>query len=138
MKKTAGKSMLGLVSLFITVAGATFLLSPESAAAKLMVTPGGPESLSNLRAFVGAPLVGIGVSLFIGAVTARLDHARAAALFVVMLIAARLLSLAVDGFSAGSLVNLAVPVGVLVFMVVGHKLIDAGEADEASARGNAR
>jgi len=125
-KKTIGKLLLGAVALFFIGVGTMFGLAPERAATKLLVDPQGVAGLSNLRAFVGAPLLGIGISLLIGAITEKLEHARAAAVFLVALLVTRGLSFAADGAFAQLGVYVAIPAVTFVVMLVGHKLIDLG------------
>jgi hypothetical protein len=125
MKKTVGKSILGVLALFILITGSVFVLLPERAAAKLLLDPQGAEGLSNLRGLAGAPLVGVGLSLMIAAITEKLEHARAAAIFLLCLITARLLSYGIDGPIDSIGLFLAVPVTVLGLMIVAHKLIDS-------------
>lgn len=132
-KQTVGKILLGLVAAFLLATGTVNLLVPERAASSLMLDPQGVEGLSNVRAFLGAPLIGLGGSLLVAAITARLDHARAAAMFVLTLLAGRLLGLLVDGGFDALGLYLAVPTGVLATMIVAHKLIESPEDAPASA-----
>lgn len=132
MKKTLGRVLLGLPGLFISLSGALFLFAPARAAEKLLLTPQGIEGLSNLRAFVGAPVLAAGIAILIGAVTCTLENARGGALFVVLLLLARLVSLGLDGVTPGIGIYLAVPGVVLAMLLAGHKLIDLGLAEAQS------
>lgn len=130
-KKTIGRVLLGLPGLFISLSGAMFLLAPTRAAEKLLLSPQGIEGLSNMRAFVGAPVLAAGIAILIGAATCKLENARGGALFVVLLLVARLVSLGLDGMTPGLAVYITVPAVVLAMMVAGHKLIDLGVADQS-------
>ena len=79
-----------------------------------------------MRAFVGAPLLGIGISLLVGALTERLEHARAAAIFLLALLVTRGLSFATDGAFDNLGLYIAVPGVAFALMLVGHKLMDLG------------
>ncbi len=131
MKKKIGQAILGVVGLFISGSGAMFLLLPARAADKLMLVPDGATGLSHFRAFAGAAVLAVGLSLIIAAVTARLDHARAGALFVLGILAARVISYAVDGPTPEIVLYTAIPSTVFALMLVAHKLIVSEEGHGA-------
>ncbi len=85
------------------------------------------EALSNLRGMGGAPLFAVGATLVIAAVTAKLEYARPAALLLVTLIAARLLSYVLDGAPTSIALFLAIPSIAFGFMVAGHKMLKRSE-----------
>ena len=130
--RNIGRGIFGLLSLFISGSGLMFMLAPQRAAAKLLISPEGIEGLSNFRAFVGASVLSIGISLMIAAVTAKVDNARPAALFVLGLLFARMLSLAVDGPNPAIGLYMAIPGTVFVLLVAAHKLIDMGDEAQTS------
>jgi hypothetical protein len=127
MTRTIARILLGLPGLFITLTGSVFLLSPSSAAEKLLLVPQGAEALSNIRGMAGAPLLAVGVCLILAAITARLEYARPAAIFLLALIGARMLSYGVDGAPGSIALFLAVPSVAFAFMVAGHVLLDRSE-----------
>lgn len=135
--RNIGRGILGTVGLFISGAGATFLLSPTRAAAKFLIDPQGIEALSNIRGFIGAPVLAVGLAIIIAAVTERLENARAGALFIVLLLAARITSLVADGPTDQAALFIGVPAVVLALMIAAHKMIESGK-EEAHASPTAR
>lgn len=131
MNKLPARILLGLPSLFILLSGLMFLFNPSAAADKLMLTPQGAEGLSNLRGFAGASVIAVGVSLLLASITAKLEYARPAAIFLLVLISARLLSHVVDGPTDSIALFLAIPAVAFGLMLAGHKLLDAGQLNEA-------
>jgi len=127
MNNMAARILLGIPAIFILVSGLMFLLNPAGAAEKLMLVPQGAEGLSNLRGFAGASIIAIGVSLFLSAVTQKLEYARPAAIFLLVLIGARVLSYLVDGPVDSIALFIAIPVLAFGMMVVGHKLLVSGQ-----------
>ncbi len=138
MKKTLAKILLGLPGLFILVSGMMFLTSPEVGAAKLLLEAQGPEGLSNLRGMAGAPLASIGVMLLLAAWTEKLEYARPAALFLLLLVGARVASHLVDGPSGALALFLAVPTVTFGLMLAGHKLLASGDGQVGHAGDVAR
>ncbi|MBX2796738.1 MAG: DUF4345 family protein [Myxococcales bacterium] len=126
MKTTAARILLGLPGLFILTTGVVFLLAPEAGAAKLQLVARGSEGLSNLRGMAGAPLFAVGASLILAAITTRLVYARPAAIFLLALIASRVLSYLVDGPTDAIGLFLAVPSITFAMMLIGHKLLVDG------------
>lgn len=127
-KTNLGRVLLGLPGLFILLSGLVFLLAPERAAAKLLLDPQGIDGLSNLRGFVGAPVLAVGISILMSAITQKLEYARPGVFFLFGLIFARLLSFAVDGPAEAFALYLTVPVVAFALMALGHKLMVAEEA----------
>lgn len=121
--KLIGRGIFGVLSLFLSASGLMFMLAPDRGAAKLLISPEGVEGLSNFRAFLGAPILAIGISLAIAAVTQRVDNARPAALFVMGLLFARVVSFAVDGPTPNFALYVGVPGAVFVLLLVAHKLM---------------
>lgn len=135
MTRTLGRALLALPGLFITATGTVFLLFPASAAAKLLWVADNAEALSNIRGMAGAPLLAVGLGLVLSAVTARLEYARPAAIFLLALIGARLLSYGVDGAPGSIALFLTVPAVAFGFMIAGHVLIDRSHRKPAVAVG---
>ncbi|MCO4769016.1 MAG: DUF4345 family protein [Deltaproteobacteria bacterium] len=133
MNSTLGRILLGLPGLFIALSGLMFLLNPGGGAAKLLLTPEGAEGLSNLRGFTGASVFAVGAGIIIGAVTRNLANARPGAIFVLVLIGARVLSYFVDGPNPNVGLYIAIPSVAFAFMVAGHKLIERDHTAGARA-----
>lgn len=125
MKTALARILLALPGLFILTTGVVFLTNPEAASAKLLLEAAGPEGLSNLRGMAGAPLFSVGAMLLLAAVTRKLEYARPAALFLVVLVGARILSHAVDGPTEALALFVAVPSVAFALMLGGHKLLVA-------------
>jgi len=125
MTKTAARILFALPGLFILGTGLVFLLAPERASEKLQLVAQGAEGLSNLRAMAGAPLFAVGASLLLAAVTQKLEYARPAAMFVLVLLVARLLSYGLDGSAQPIVLFLAVPTVVFASLLAAHRLRDA-------------
>jgi hypothetical protein len=125
MKQKIGQALLGLAGTFISLSGAMFLFNPEGAAAKLLLSPEGAEGLSNLRGFAGASVLAVGLGIVIAAITKNLANARSGALFVLLLLVARILSYVIDGPIDTIGLFLAIPSTVFVMMIAGHKLIES-------------
>jgi len=132
MKPTLARIFLGLPGLFILLSGLMFLLNPVGAAEKLMLAPAGAEGLSNIRGFAGASVAAVGASLLLAAITAKLEYARPAAIFLLLLLGARILSYLVDGPIESIGLFLAIPTVAFAFMVAGHKLLVSGEGEAAA------
>ncbi len=130
MKRIAAKVLLALPGLFIFVTGMVFLINPEAASAKLLLTASGAEGLSNLRGMAGAPLFAVGTTLLLAAITEKLEYARPAAIFLLALLASRALSYVADGPTEAIGLFLAVPSIAFALMAVGHKLLVDSERDE--------
>lgn len=128
MSKLAIKFLFGLPGLFILATGVMFVTSPEAALDKLQLTANGAEGLSNIRGLAGGPLVAVGASLLIGAITEKLEYVRPAVFFVLTLLAARVLSYVVDGPIDAIGLFLAIPSIVFGMMVAGHVLLAQSEA----------
>jgi len=124
MTKNIARALLGIPGLFIMTTGLVFLTNPAAAADKLQLVANGAEGLSNLRGMLGAPLFAIGSTLVLGAITARLEYARPAAIFLLALIGARLASYGLDGANQPILLFLTVPSVTFGLMLAGHKLLD--------------
>ena len=122
MSKPAIKVLFGLPGLFILATGLSFVLSPDSALEKLQLSANGAEGLSNLRGLAGAPLVAVGATLLLGAVTEKLEYVRPAVIFLLTLVSARVLSYALDGPIDAIGLFLAVPTVVFGMLVAGHVL----------------
>lgn len=123
MQKNLGRLLFGLPGVFILLSGLMFLLAPDKASAKLMLEPQSIDGISNLRGFLGAPVIAVGVSLILAGFTAKLEYARPGAIFVLVLILARILSRVVDGPYDSFGLYVAVPSVVFGLLVAGHKLI---------------
>ncbi len=131
MKRNIARVLFGLPGLFILLSGLMFLLNPEAASAKLMLEPQSIDGLSNLRGFLGAPVIAVGVSLILGGVTAKLEYVRPGVIFVLALITARIVSRVIDGPAESFVLYVAIPSTVFALLFVGHKLLDAAEAEAA-------
>jgi len=131
--RDVGRGILGSVGLFISGAGATFLLNPNRAAAKFLLEADSVTALSNIRAFIGAPVLALGIAVIIAAITEKLDNARAGALFLILLLVARATSIVVDGTPEGIGYLMGVPFVALVLMIAAHKMIDSGKHAQGSA-----
>lgn len=131
MNTTIGRILLAIPALFILLSGAVFWIAPEAAAAKLLFDPQGAEALSNIRGFVGAPVIAAGASLLLAAITKKLEYARPTVIFLLALLGARVVSYVVDGPTGAIALFLAVPATALAFMIAGHVLLDRGERAEA-------
>jgi nitrate reductase gamma subunit len=129
MTRNLARLLLALPGLFITLTGTVFLLSPASAADKLLLGAQSAEALSNVRGMSGAPLLAVGLTLLLSAATARLEYARPAAIFLLTLLAARVLSYVVDGAPSSIALFLAVPATAFGFMLAGHVLLDRAAAE---------
>ena len=127
MTRSIARILLGLPGLFIALTGLSFLISPVDAADKLGLIAPDAEALSNLRGMAGAPLFAVGVALLLGALTAKLEYARPAVIFLLALIGARLLSYAVDGAPGSMALLLAIPAVAFASMLAGHRLLDRSE-----------
>jgi len=121
------KLFLGLPGLFIAGTGLMFLLHPAGAADKLQLVAATSEGLSNLRGLAGGPLLAVGTSLLLAAATDKLEYARPGAIFLLVLLGARVLSYVVDGPTDAIGLFLAVPTMTFASMVVGHKLLDRAQ-----------
>ena len=127
MSNLAIKALFGLPGLFILTTGLVFVTSPESALEKLQLTASGAEGLSNMRGLGGAPLVAVGVSLLLGALTEKLEYVRPGVIFVLTLIGARLVSYVVDGPIDAIGLFVAIPSTVFAMMAAGHVLLARAE-----------
>ena len=134
MQKNVARVLLGLPGLFIFASGVVFLANPVAAADKMLLSADSAEALSNLRGFAGAPVMSIGAMLLLSAFTARLEYARPAALFLLTLIGARVVSYLVDGPTDAIGLLVGVPVVAFSLMLAGHKLLDHAERGEEPAR----
>jgi len=128
MTRNFARLFLALPGLFIMTTGLVFLFSPEAATEKLLWGSQGAESLSNIRGMSGAPLFAVGATLLLGAVTSKLEYARPAAMFLLALLGARVLSYFADGAPGSIALFLAVPATAFGLMVVGHVLLDKSRA----------
>jgi len=128
-QRSLARVFLGLPGLFILFTGLVFLTQPEAALAKLQLSAHGAEGLSNMRGLGGAPLVAVGASLLMSAVTANLTYARPGAIFLLVLLAARLLSHVLDGASGSLALFLTLPSVTFALMMVGHRLLDRSAAE---------
>ncbi len=131
--KTLAKFFIGLPGFFILASGLMFMFAPENAAAKLMLEPQSVDGWSNIRGFLGAPVIAVGASILLGAITGKLEYVRSGAIFVLALAFARILSRVVDGPYDSFGVYLAVPLVVFALLAIGHKLLVSGDGAEATA-----
>ena len=129
--KNVARALLTVVGLFILGTGLTALLAPDRIATKMAWELQGAEGLSNLRAFLGASLSAIGISVLIAAVTAQIYHARPAALFLIGLVVARIFSFLMDGPISRLAAYIAIPCVVLAILLVAHRLLDRASAQTA-------
>jgi len=136
VNQTLGRILLGLPGLFILASGLVFLFNPGAAAAKLSLEPQSIDGLSNMRGFLGAPIIAVGISILMSAITRKLEYARPGVLFLFALVFARLLSRGIDGPVEALGLYVAVPTIAFGFMLAGHKLLVAGgvTADASAPR----
>ncbi|MCO4747368.1 MAG: DUF4345 family protein [Proteobacteria bacterium] len=127
MSKLAIKALFGLPGLFILTTGLVFVTSPESALEKLQLSASGAEGLSNIRGLAGGPLVAVGASLLLGAITEKLEYVRPAVFFLLTLLTARVLSYVVDGPIDAIGLFLAIPSIVFGMLIAGHVLLNRSE-----------
>ena len=79
----------------------------------LLVTADGAEGLSNVRALWGGAITAIGISVAIAAVSLKIENARPAVLFAVMLVIARVFGIMTDGTFNLANIYTVVPIVVL-------------------------
>ncbi len=135
MNRTLARILLGLPGLFIFTTGLVFLTNPEAAGDKLLLAADGSEGLSNLRGMAGAPILAVGVSQILAAITGKLEYARPTAIFLLTLIAARVGSYLIDGPTDAIGLFIAVPSVAFGLMAVGHVLLDRSERERATVEG---
>ena len=129
--KNAVRVILILVGLFILATGVISMFAPDRIAEKMLLNPEGAEGLSNIRAFLGAALAAIGISVLIAAVKAEIWHARPAVLFVIGLVVARIIGLVSDGSFPSIGLVVAIPLVVFGLLVAAHILLH--KADKVDA-----
>lgn len=132
MTRTIARVLLAVPGLFIATTGIVFLLSPASAADKLLLGANTAEALSNIRGMAGAPLFSVGSMLLLSSYTQKLEYARPAALFLLTLLGARVLSYGVDGAPGSIALFLTIPSVAFGMMLAGHKLLDHANETEGS------
>ena len=126
--KNASRVILLLVGLFILGSGAVAMFAPERMAEKMLVELKGAEGLSHFRAFLGAGLAAIGISVLIAAAKAEIWHARPAVLFVLGIVLARTIGLAQDGSFPSVTLYIVIPLVVFGLLVVAHVLLHKSQA----------
>lgn len=123
MTRMAAKVLLGLPGLFILTTGVVFLTNPQAASDKLLLVAQGSEGLSNLRGLAGGSIFAVGASLVLAAITEKLEYARPAAIFLIALLASRIISYGIDGADQPIALFLAIPSVAFGLMVAGHVLL---------------
>ncbi len=132
MNRIAARILLGLPGLFIFLTGLVFLANPVAASEKLQLAAESAEGLSNLRGMSGAPLIAVGLSLLLAAITKKLEYARPAVFFLLALLVARGASYVLDGPTDAIGLFLAVPTLTFALMGLGHWLLVKKPDAEAS------
>ena len=130
--KLIARLLLGLAGLFFLANGLNLMLNPSGALAGLMLTAGGTEGLSNVRALWGGAITSIGLCVVIAAVTAKIENARPAVLFTFMLVIARIIGMVSDGMFDRAIFYTAIPVIVFLVLLTAHKLLDKAEAGQSA------
>ena len=115
--KLVARILIGLVALFILFTGLQLVIAPAGVLSKTMMTADGAEAMSNVRALWGAAVSTIGISVLVGAIKLDLTWVRPGALFALLLIGTRILSLIMDGSHDRAIIYILVPVVVFAMLL---------------------
>ncbi len=119
-----GRGIFGFVALFFISTGLMFLFLPANALGHMMV--GGTAdaaALSSIRGLWGGAIFAIGVSVLIGAIKQDFAHIRVGAIFVLSIIAGRIIGYFMDGSFPEFAKMISPPIGVFILMLIAHKLM---------------
>ncbi len=112
--KLISQILAGLVALVLLFLGVRYMFTPDALSSFTSLTPDNEFGKSNIRA-MGAPLLMLGILTGIGAIKAAHEFLRPVALYFLMLIIARIVTIVADGSDATVIRALVVAV---VFFVV--------------------
>jgi hypothetical protein len=98
------------------------MFDPTRALEGLHIASDSVVGLSNIRALLGGAITAIGISVVIAAVTYQIGHARPAVLFMISIVAGRVVGLIVDGYDSTAAAFILPPVVVLTLLLVAHRL----------------
>jgi ribonuclease Z len=121
---------VGLIGLLFLLLGLGFISFPDTFAAAFSVQPLSVQGLNAIRGDLGGLFLGMGFFCLLGAVTGFFGWLIVPVLFLLMIMAGRLISLGLDGFSETGLRSLAIEaiaVGVLMItMLIGSRQYGSG------------
>lgn len=117
--ETVMRFLVGLIGLLFLGLGIGFMTFPDSFAVGFGVQPMTVQGLNAIRGDFGGIFIGMGFFTLLGAVTGRRHWLVVPALFLMLVIIGRAISLGVDGFSAAGTQSLkAEAVMLAVFLIL--------------------
>ena len=116
-------ALVFLGGLFYLLFGLAFLFQPESAASALGIAPLNAQGMSTLRGDFTGFFGIVGISMLWGAWQRKGDLLLVPAIIMLIIIAGRLVSLAIDGDFDGYLIPLAAEVGTAVILLWARNML---------------
>lgn len=116
--ETVFRLLVGLTGLFFLVLGIGFMAFPDIFAAVFSVEPAYGLGVNGIRSDFGGLFLGIGFFCLLGATTGRCRWLAVPIIFLLLIIAGRLIGIGLDGPSSPGLKSLLVEVILLVILAV--------------------
>jgi len=123
--------LAGLAGALFLVLGIGFYAFPDLLAAAFLIQPLHIQGLNSIRGDLGGVFMGMSLFCLFGAITARRRWLGVAILFLLLVVFGRLLSFALDGFSAAGLQSVIIE-AVLLAILTASMLTITGKKGEKS------
>ena len=135
--------LAGLIGLLFLNIGLGFMAFPDILATAFFVQPAHAQGLNAIRGDFGGLFLGMSFFCFLGAGTGRARWLVVPSVFIVLIIAGRLISLGLDGYSAAGAQSILLEIGMVLVLISAIAVLArnpvAGEKDfEISEVLNAR
>jgi ribonuclease Z len=118
--------LIGLVGLLFLLLGIGFYTFPDLLGAAFLIQPLSLQGLNSLRGDFGGVFLGMSVFCLLGAATGRRRWPAVAITFLALIASGRLLSFALDGFSAVGLQSLIIEIVLLSILTASTIVISRG------------
>ncbi|MCK9362054.1 MAG: MBL fold metallo-hydrolase [Syntrophales bacterium] len=115
--------IIGLIGLFFLFLGIGFYTFPELLAAAFFIQPLSLQGLNSLRGDFGGVFLGMSFFCFFGAATGRRRWLVVTIIFLLLIVSGRLLSFALDGFSAAGLQSVIIEIVLLIVLTASTVMI---------------
>ena len=118
--ETVLRGLVGLSCLFLAGLGIRTMFAPRSMVGILAIEPEGPAGLNTIRGFLGGLTLGSSAVLAIGLVTGNTTFILAVASVMSVVVAGRLVGIAIDGFDQKVVFPLVAEVLMVTLFIVAY------------------
>lgn len=120
MMETVLQGLVGLSCLFLAGLGTRTMFTPRKSFEILAVEPETPAGLNTVRGFLGGLFIGSSVVLATGLITGNTTFILAVAMTMSVVVAGRLLGIALDGFDKKVVVPLVAEIVMVTVFIAAY------------------